>query len=744
MHKLLTRQVKRYFGDADSVPAGLTEFVAAIDAAYRQADADRELLERSLDLTSDELLEANAELRLDREELERRVADRTAELLAANRELEREVAERHTAELRLRASELRFQTLADNSPTGIFHSDAAGRTVYVNRAWTEITGLTAKEAVGDGWQEAIHPEDRQRKIDDWQEALAKDAPVRGGEYRILSPDGTEKWVVGQAVPLHDGDGAVSGYVGTLTDITERRLAEEAIRHSEEKYRTLFEESQDTIYISTPDGRLLDINPAGVRLFGYDSAEEMLKVDLATQIYIRAEDRARMLQELSFKGSVQDLELQVQTKQGNRLTVLATSSAQRGEDGRVVSIRGMLRDVTGQRSLEHQLRQAQKMEAVGRLAGGVSHDFNNLLTAILGYADLLAMAIPADSPLRHHTDEIKAATQRGADLTRQLLAFGRRQVLAPEILDLNQTVVTIEKLLRRVIGDDIELVTDLEPGLGAVRADPSQIEQVILNLGINGRDAMPGGGVLTLRTGNVEVENEGDTPPLGLASGDYVMLEIEDSGIGIEHAIRDQIFEPFFTTKSRSKGSGLGLSTVYGIVRQSGGDIEVHSEPGVGSRFRILLPRVDGEPTMVRATAESPGMPTGEETVLLVEDEPAVREYLRSLLVRLGYSVVVAGDGVRALKVASEWRGRFDLLISDVVMPRMNGVELAHRLTGEHPGLRVLLISGHADKPEALMDGRLSEGLMDFLQKPFSSATLAQRVRRLLDAPGSSRSDKSVA
>ncbi len=533
MHKLLARQLKRHFGDLDDLPAELSEFIAAVDDAYHQADADRQLLERSLDLTSDELLEANAELRLDREELEKRVADRTAELLAANRKLEREIAERRTAELRLRASELRFQTLADHSPTGIFHADALGRTVYVNRAWCDISGLTPEEALGDGWQSAIHPEDRQQKLAEWQQAVATGAPVGGGEYRLCLRDGTEKWVVGQAVALRDADGEVSGYVGTLTDITERRLAEEAIRRSEEKYRTLFEESHDTIYISTPDGRLLDINPAGVRMFGYASAREMLQVDLAKQIYLRAEDRNRMLQELSLHGFVRDLELEVQTKDRQRLTVLATASAERDETGRVVAIRGMLRDVTGQRNLERQLRQAQKMEAVGRLAGGVAHDFNNLLTAILGYADLLAMAVPADSPLRRNTDEIKAAAQRGADLTRQLLAFGRRQVLAPETLDLNQTVLTIEKLLRRVIGEDIELVTELDPELGAVRADPSQLEQVLLNLGINARDAMPDGGVLTLRTANVEVDGRSPGSPLGVERGSFVLLEVGDNGVGID-------------------------------------------------------------------------------------------------------------------------------------------------------------------------------------------------------------------
>ena len=741
MHKLLARQIKRLFGEADRLPAELDEFVAAIDAAYHQADADRELLERSLDLTSDELLEANAELRLDRRELEQRVADRTAELLAANRKLEREISERRDAEQRLRASELRFQTLADNSPTGIFHSDAEGRTVYVNRAWCEIAGLGPEEAAGDGWQAAIHPDDRQRKIDDWREALANDRPVSGGEYRMRLPDGTEKWVVGQAVPLHDADSALTGFVGTLTDITERRLAEEAIRHSEEKFRTLFEESQDTIYISTPDGRLLDINPAGVRLFGYDSAAEMLEVDLATQIYLRASDRTRMLQELTLKGFVQDLELEVQTKDGRRLTVLATSSAERDEAGRVVSIRGMLRDVTGQRNLEHQLRQAQKMEAVGRLAGGVSHDFNNLLTAILGYADLLAMTVPENSPLRRNTDEIKAAAQRGADLTRQLLAFGRRQVLAPEVLDLNQTVVTIEKLLRRVIGEDIELVTELDPAIGAVQADPSQIERVLLNLGINARDAMPQGGVLTLRTGNLELESDADTTPLGLSPGSYVLLEVEDNGIGIEEAIRDQIFEPFFTTKSRSKGSGLGLATVYGVVRQSGGQILVESETGQGSRFRVFLPRVEDRPEARLASRSSPGLPRGNETIFLVEDEPAVRGFLSGLLERLGYTVLTAADGKEALDLAARGEQPFQLLLSDVVMPRMNGVELASRLTREHPDLRVLLISGYAEKPEALMEGRLADSPVAFLQKPFSSVTLAHRLREIL---GTGTADQSVA
>ena len=743
MHKLLTRQLKSHFGDADAVPPELAEFVEAIDAAYRQADADRQLLERSLDLTSEELLEANVKLRRDRRELELRVAERTAELLATNRKLEREIAERRTAELRLKASELRFQTLADNSPTGIFHADTEGRTIYVNRAWCEIAGMSAEEALGDGWQQAIHPEDRKRKIDDWILAVSQGAPISGGEFRMLQPDGSEKWVVGQAVPLRDSDGAISGFVGTLTDITERRLAEEAIRRSEEKYRKLFEESQDTIYISDADGRLLDINPAGVRLLGYDSADEMLRVDLGTQIYVRSEDRARMLQELSLKGFVQDLELEVRTKQGRRLTTLATASAERNEAGRVVSIRGILRDVTGQRNLEHQLRQAQKMEAVGRLAGGVSHDFNNLLTAILGYADLMAMTLPDDSPLRRNTEEIKAAAQRGADLTRQLLAFGRRQVLQPQSLDVNQTVLTIEKLLRRVIGEDIELVTELDPDLGTVRADASQMEQVLLNLGINGRDAMPDGGVLTLRTGGIAIAGD-EAPHHRLPPGEYVMLEIEDSGIGIEESIRDQIFEPFFTTKSRTKGSGLGLATVYGIVHQSGGHVEVDSEPGRGSRFRILLPRVDEAPTVVQPVVQAPGMPEGEETVLLVEDEPAVREFLTSLLERLGYSVVVAGDGQQAIEIAAERQGRIDLLLSDVVMPRMNGVELAHRLAAERPGLRVLLISGHAEKPEALMEQRLSGAPVDFLQKPFSAVSLANRLRRILDAGKAGGAPEAVA
>ncbi len=733
MHKLLERQLKKRFGSIAQVPPELADFVAAVGQAYEQADADRQLLERSLDLTSDELLEANAALRLDREELEKRVAERTAELLAVNRSLEREISERQAVEDRLRASEQRFQALAEHSPTGIFHADEAGRTVYVNRAWCEIAGLGPEEALGEEWQRALHPGDRERLVTQWRDAVAVGGTVQAGEYRMLRPDGSECWVVGQAVPLLSDRGQVAGYVGTVADITERRKAEEAIRTSEQKYRRLFEESRDTIYIATPEGRMLDINPAGVRMFGYPSREEMLEVDLGEQIYLRPEDRTRMLQSLTVRGFVEDLELEVRTKDGRRLTVLASASADRDQRGRVVAVRGLMRDVTGQRDLERQLRQAQKMEAVGRLAGGVAHDFNNLLTAIIGYSDLLAMAVPDDSPLRRHTDEIKAAAKRGADLTRQLLAFGRRQVLALETLDLNRSVSAIEKLLRRVIGEDIELISELDAELGAVQADPNQIEQVLLNLGINARDAMPEGGVLTLRTANIAFDAEATAAPAGLEPGSYVLLEVEDTGVGIPETIRDQIFEPFFTTKPRGKGSGLGLSTVYGIVRQSGGQIVVDSSRGRGSRFRIFLPRVTEEqPPSSEPRETVTGLPGGSETVFLVEDEPAVRDFLRGLLERLGYSVLTASDGEEALEVAARSERPIDLLLSDVVMPRMNGVELARRLAYARPGLRVLLMSGYTEKPEPLADDAPGAGDIDFLHKPFSSGALAQRLRELLE------------
>jgi signal transduction histidine kinase len=417
-----------------------------------------------------------------------------------------------------------------------------------------------------------------------------------------------------------------------------------------------------------------------------------------------------LWEAFHRDGSRDGEVRLRTRDGGVRDV-AFSATANVQPGRHL---GSLRDLTAQKRLEEQLRQAQKMEAVGRLAGGIAHDFNNLLTAIAGYGELLSAALE-DGPLRRHAEEITKASARAAALTSQLLAFSRRQVLQPRVLDLNVAVREMESMLHRLIGEDVELVTALDPGLGPVCADPTQVEQVIVNLVVNARDAMPGGGALTIETSN---------------AGDHVVLAITDTGTGMTEDERAQLFEPFFTTKGGA-GTGLGLATVYGIVEQSGGHIEVLTEPGLGSSFRISLPRADGAPAEQPDTRREPAAAAGTETILLVEDEDVVRRLVAEILDDAGYAVLEASDGASALEVARSHDGPLDLLVTDVVMPGMSGRDVAQAVTPLRPGLQVLYMSGYTDSA-IVHHGVLDEGTA-FLQKPFSSAELTAKVRSLLDA-----------
>ncbi len=579
MHKLLERQLKKLFGSTDAVAREMAELLEIVDESYEQSDADRELLERSLDLTSQELLEANAELRRERTDLEQRVKERT----------------------------------------------------------------------------------------------------------------------------------------------------ESIRRSEARYRDLFEGSRDVIYVASAEGRLLDINPAGVELFGFDSKKQMLETVDLNRAYPH---RAELLARLEKTGFLRDEELLLSDRSGKKIQVLATILARRDDEGRIATMLGIVRDVTHQRELERQVFEAQKMEAIGRLAGGVAHDFNNLLTAIIGYGDLVQQSMAADDPLMVQIEQIRKAGRRGADLTRQLLAFSRRQVLKPVTLQLNDIVTDIEKLLSRVISEEIELDTDLDPDLKAVKADPGQVEQVLMNLVINARDAMPDGGRMVLITRNVDVKaDEPDSPP-GIEPGAHVLLEVSDTGIGMDEAIQSQIFEPFFTTKD-SSGTGLGLSTVYGIVRQSGGSIRVSSTLGAGSSFRVYLPAVAGQPEPETDERSLASLPPGRETVLLVEDEPVVLAFVDHLLTHQGYTVLQANDGHEALEVAKLFDGKIDLLLSDVVMPRMNGIELCQRMVKADPELKMLLMSGYTGKR---LDADAEAAQLDrshFLQKPFTAEQLSWKVREVL-------------
>jgi nitrogen-specific signal transduction histidine kinase len=393
---------------------------------------------------------------------------------------------------------------------------------------------------------------------------------------------------------------------------------------------------------------------------------------------------------------------------------------------------LVEDITERKLLEAQLRQAQKMEAVGRLAGGIAHDFNNLLTAITGYADLALSDLREGDPMRQDMEEILRAAHRAAELTRQLLAFSRQQVLAPRVLDLNEVVQSVDKMLRRLVGEDVELLSVLAPGLGHVKADPGQLEQVIVNLAVNARDAMPTGGKLTIETADAELAETRVRDLAAVPAGRYVMLAITDSGTGMDEETKARIFEPFFTTKEQGKGTGLGLATVYGIVKQSGGFIWLYSEPGHGTTFKIYLPRVEGAADALAPPVGTVEVPRGTETVLIVEDEEAVRALAKTALTRKGYRVLEAANGGEALLRCESEQAPIHLLVTDVVMPGLGGADLAQRLAPLRPDMKVLFISGYADRAAA-RHGTIQPGAA-YLEKPFSLEALARKVREVLDRP----------
>lgn len=509
---------------------------------------------------------------------------------------------------------------------------------------------------------------------------------------------------------------------------ERKRTEEQLHESERKYRLLFETNPEPMFVYDCETlRILAANTAAIARYGYSEAEFG---DLTIRDVAPGEEWGRFEHELSSRPDPGAIHSAVhhRAKDGRLFDVdlVARPLEFAGRRARLV----LARDVTAQRLLEEQLRQSQKMEAVGQLAGGIAHDFNNLLTAILGSTQLLLHATPAGDPRREDAEEIRNAGVRAAELTRQLLAFSRRQVLAPKVLELNAAVANMDRMLRRLIGEHIELVTSLAATAGAVHADPGQLEQVLLNLVVNARDAMPHGGRVTIETARVTAAEELVERRHRLPPGDYVCLAVTDSGLGMDEATQAHLFEPFFTTKDVGKGTGLGLATVYGIVKQSGGHIWVYSEPGRGTTVKVYLPRVGAAVEAVTPIADPPALRGGDETVLLVEDATPVRMLARRSLEARGYRVLDAADGPSALRTASTHAGGIDLLVTDVVMPGMSGRELAERLAPARPMMKVLYTSGYTDDAMVLQ-GVLTAGVA-FLQKPFVPDALARKVREVLD------------
>jgi PAS domain S-box-containing protein len=515
-------------------------------------------------------------------------------------------------------------------------------------------------------------------------------------------------------------------------MTERKRAEEALARERSLLNELITTIPDNIYFKDRDSRFTKINHAMARWLGLGDPDDAVgKSDRdffgpehARQAYA---DEQRVMATGQALVGVEEKE----TWPDGRITWVSTSKVPiRDASGQIVGLVGVSRDITERRHLEDQARLGQKMEAIGRLAGGVAHDFNNLLGVIIGYGEMVLNRLPEEDPLRTRQEEVLKAAHRAAALTGQLLAFGRRQVLQPKVLDLNGVVGDMDKMLRRLIGEDLELATILDPDLGSVWADPGQIAQIVMNLAVNARDAMPGEGRLTVETKNVELDEAYAAIHSPTRPGRYVMLAVSDTGSGMDAETQSHIFEPFFTTKAAGKGTGLGLSTVYGIVKQSDGYIWVYSEVGVGTTFKIYLPRLDDTAPIVREESPSP-LVQGSETILVVEDEGSLRGVLRETLEDNGYTVLVASDGAAALQVADEHAGPIHLMLTDVIMPGMTGRQAAQELGATRPRMKVLYISGYTQEGIA-RHGEFGLGTA-FLSKPFTSAALLRKCRELLDA-----------
>ena len=512
---------------------------------------------------------------------------------------------------------------------------------------------------------------------------------------------------------------------------ERKHAAEALRESEERYRLLFERNFSGVYRATLQGRLIECNDALARMFGYSDKTGLVGKDVRS-LY-PPPDGDDFFESLMQYRHLVNYERVGRKKSGAAVWTLENAALLADETAGEIIIEGTVTDITERKLLEEQLRQSQKMEAIGQLAGGIAHDFNNLLTTVLGYSDMAIRQLSHENPVRAEVEEIRRAGERAASLTRQLLAFGRKQVFDPRILDLNALIADSSRMLDRLIGEPIRLVTQLAPSLGSVRADPGQLEQVIVNLVVNARDAMPQGGTLTIRTDNVEVDEASSRFHYGVAPGSWVVVTVSDTGVGIDADSQRRLFEPFFSTKERPGGAGLGLATAYGIVSQSGGCIFCASEPGQGATFAVYLRRVDEPPRSSSASRDAgPETARGTETILLVEDEGAVRDLTRRCLEASGYRVLQAGSAEEALDAVSRHDGSLDLLLTDVIMPGASGPELSRRLLVERPDLRVLFVSGYTD--ETIASHRLLASGASFLQKPFTPESLARKVRDVLDRP----------
>jgi len=644
-------------------------------------------------------------------------------------DLRRARTEQARAEEARRQGEERFRALIEHGADAVALVAPDGTLLFASHSIERLLGFAPAELVGHPGFERVHPDDAPRLHAALGDIIASPGTPASLELRWRHKDGAWRHIDAVAVDRL-AEPAVGAIVVNFRDVSERRTAEAALRESEERYRTLVEGVRDIIFALSPEGTIASLNPAFETITGLRREEW---VGQPFERLVHPEDLPLALELLGrvVRGELRPAsQFRVRTAKGD-YRVGEFSATPQLHEGRLVGILGIGRDVTERVQLEQQLRQAQKMEAVGRLAGGIAHDFNNILTAITGYADLLLEDLGATDPRRQDADEIHKAADRAAGLTRQLLAFSRQQVLQPTVLEVNKLVSDLEKMLRRLLGEDVELGTRLAPTTGRVKADPGQLEQVIMNLAVNARDAMPNGGKLTLETGNVDLDEAYAADHYPGRAGPFVLLAVSDTGIGMSEETQAHMFEPFFTTKEKGKGTGLGLATVYGIIKQSGGFIWVYSEVGHGTTFKLYLPRVEELAERASQPAQAPARAArGTETVLVVEDEAPVRSVARQVLERHGYTVLEAPSAEAALDIATRYSGTIHLLLTDVVMPGLNGRELASRLATLRPDARVIFMSGYTD--DAVTRHGVLEPGSTYVQKPFTPDAIARKVREVLD------------
>ena len=787
--------------------------------------------------------------------LEEKVKQRTEELNQALDKLRKDIKERKKMEKALQESEARFRHIIDNASDMIYETDRKGNSTYFNPNACVLMKFSKEELLGKNYLSLIRKDYRKIAEKFYTKQFRDKVPNTYFEFPAIKGDGTEIWLGQNVQPIID-KGVVKGFQAVARDITQRKKAEFELAESERKYRSIFEESRDTIYVTDADGHFLEINQSGLELFGY--TREEIKEITASDTYVNPDHRLTFIQELESHGYVRDYELKLKMKDGTPIDCLLSATIRLSADGKVSRYQGIIRDITqhkqseeallqterrfrellenlrmiailldlegnilfcndylsektghekkdilgknwfdiflpeeikdeikktyldnvstgsisshheheiitsnGGRLLffwnntplrdssgkifgaasigsdmtdrmnaEEQLRHAQRMEVIGNLAGGIAHDFNNALTPILALSQMHLSRLEDGDPVKRALTTINKSATRATQLTSRLMAFGRKQVLEPHVININTTLLSVGELLQRSIGEDVSVKIKPATELWNIKADPIQIEQVLLNLVINAKDALGGKGTVTILTENVSVNADHINAGLDLSEGDYVLISVIDNGLGMTNEIKDHIFEPFFTTKDKGVGTGLGLSVVYGIVKQHSGEITCHTKPGKGTTFRIYLPRIDKLVEEIKQESIIEKDYRGDEVILLVEDDAEVREVLTEILKDLGYLVIHAADSEEAMKISKKFNNKIHLLLTDLILPGLNGRELSEQLAKKRKDMKVLFISGYSDDVIA-KHGMIDEGL-SFLQKPFTASSLGMKIREVLE------------